>query len=45
MHGSVIIVPANVDQIQLILSCLPHENATICVFLNDTILNTNHFIC
>jgi len=24
MHGSVIIVPTNVDQIQLILSCLPH---------------------
>ncbi len=33
MHGSVINVLANVNQIQSILSCLPHDGATINVFL------------
>jgi hypothetical protein len=33
MHGSVINVPANVDQIQSILPCLSHVGATISVFL------------
>jgi hypothetical protein len=44
MHGSVINVPTNVDQIQSILPHLPHDGATIGVFFND-ILNTNHLIC
>jgi hypothetical protein len=33
LHGNVIYVPTNVDQIQSILPCLPHDNATIGVFL------------
>jgi hypothetical protein len=33
MHGSVINVPANVDQTQSILPRLPHGGATIGVFL------------
>jgi hypothetical protein len=33
MHGSVINVLANVNQIQSILPCLQHDGATICVFL------------
>ncbi len=33
MHGSVINVLANMKQIQLILSHLPHDDATIGVFL------------
>ncbi len=33
MHGSVIYVLANVDQIQSILSQLPHDGVTIGVFL------------
>ncbi len=33
MHGNVINVLANVDQIQSILSCLPHDIAIICMFL------------
>ncbi len=33
MHGSVINVPPNVNQTQSILSCLPHDGATINVFL------------
>jgi hypothetical protein len=33
MHGSVINVLRNVDQIQSILSHLPHDGATIGVFL------------
>jgi hypothetical protein len=33
MHGSVINVPTNVDQIQSILPHLPHDGATIGVFL------------
>jgi hypothetical protein len=32
MHGSVINVFINVDQIQSILPHLPHDGATICVF-------------
>ncbi len=35
MHGSVINVPTNVDQTQSILPCLPHDGATIGVFLNQ----------
>jgi hypothetical protein len=35
MHGSVINVPANVDQTQLILPYLPHDGETICVFLKQ----------
>jgi len=33
MHGNVINVFANVNQIQSILSCLSHDGATIGVFL------------
>jgi hypothetical protein len=33
MHGNVINVFPNVDQIQSILPRLPHDGATICVFL------------
>ncbi len=33
MHGTIINVLANVDQIQSILRCLPHDGATIVVFL------------
>ncbi len=33
MHGSVINVPTNMIQIQSILSNLPHDDATISVFL------------
>ncbi len=33
MHGNVINVLANVNEIQLILPHLPHDDATICVFL------------
>jgi hypothetical protein len=33
MHGNVINVHANVDQIRSILPCLPHDSATICMFL------------
>ncbi len=33
MHGNVINVPANVDQIQSILPHLPHDDVTIGVFL------------
>ncbi len=33
MHGSVINVPTNVNQTQSILSHLPHDGTTICVFL------------
>jgi hypothetical protein len=43
MHGTVINVPTNVDQIQSIIEHLPHDGATIGS-LSD-ILNTNHFIC
>ncbi len=32
MHGNVINVLANVDKIQSILPCLPHNGATIGVF-------------
>jgi hypothetical protein len=32
MHGNVINVPANVDQIQSILPYLPHDGAIIGVF-------------
>ncbi len=35
MHDSVINVLANVNQIQLILPHLPHDGATICVFLKQ----------
>jgi hypothetical protein len=35
MHGSVINVLRNVDQIQSILSRLPHDGATIGVFLKQ----------
>jgi hypothetical protein len=33
MHGSVINVLINMDQIRSILPHLPHDGATICVFL------------
>jgi hypothetical protein len=33
MHGNVINVPTNVNQTQSILPRLPHDGATICVFL------------
>ncbi len=33
MHGSVINVPTNVGQTQLILSCLPHDGVIIGVLL------------
>jgi hypothetical protein len=33
MHGNVINVPTNLDKIQSILPCLPHDGAIICVFL------------
>jgi hypothetical protein len=35
MHGSVINVLVNVDQIQLILPCLPHDRAIIGVFFKQ----------
>jgi len=35
MHNNVINVLANVDQIQPILPCLPHDDVTICVFLKQ----------
>jgi hypothetical protein len=35
MHGNVINVLANVDQTQSTLPCLPHDGATIGVFLNQ----------
>jgi len=44
MHGSVINVPTNVDQIQSILPHLPHDGATIGVFFQKYALNTNHLI-
>ncbi len=31
MHGIVINIPTNVDQIQSIVPCLPHDGATIVV--------------
>jgi hypothetical protein len=34
MHGIVSNVPTNVEQNHSILPCLPHDNATICVFFN-----------
>jgi len=33
MHGNVINVNANVNEIQSILPCLPHDDAIIGVFL------------
>jgi hypothetical protein len=33
MHSSVINVPTNVNQTQSILPCLPHDGATINMFL------------
>ncbi len=33
MHGTVLNVLANVDQIQSILPCLPHDGAIITMFL------------
>jgi hypothetical protein len=44
MHGNVINVPANVDQIQSILSHLLHDGATICVFFKWR-LEYKSFIC
>jgi hypothetical protein len=35
MHGSVNNVLVNMNQIQSILPCLPHESATIGVFLKQ----------
>jgi hypothetical protein len=35
MHSSVNNVFTNVDQTQSILSCLPHDNATISVFFKQ----------
>jgi len=35
MHNNVINVLANVDQIQPILPCLPHDDVTICVFFKQ----------
>ncbi len=44
MHGSVINVPTNVDQTQLILSHLPHDGVTSVFFKND-VMTINHLIC
>ncbi len=42
MHGIVINVPTNVDQIQSIFPHLPRDNATICVFQLISYFKSSH---
>jgi hypothetical protein len=44
MHGSVINVLANVDQIQSILPHLPHDSATIGVFIKCHLEYKSHYM-
>jgi hypothetical protein len=43
LYDNVINISKNMNQTQLILSHLSHDDAIICVFLSD-ILNPNRFI-